>query len=325
LECGLDHAAGRLRPSNARSAPLKRLIPIPLLVVAVAASACGGATSTGAGGSDRTPAQILRDGAKAARTATSTGIDLTATLNMEGATGSAASAFASGPVKLHLEGHAGRLASSKATGKFDLAFDVKASGLTMSGRALSADGKRVYVQVPFALGPGWYYVNLPKSSTKAMPPAAKAYAGVLRNLQVSRWLSGVEVTHPDGTDRIDADLNVRRAVLDIAHTFSAIEKGNGIHMTKRDLQMLDKIDDAVEAHGYVAYDPKTDLPTEMGGDVSVDIAKVDRSSDAPRSIDVGLHVAFSDWNQPFEVTAPQGAKPLPRDRLFGGASPLSAA
>jgi hypothetical protein len=262
----------------------------------------------------------VRDGARAAAKASSAGFDLTATLDVKGAQGSAASAFMNGPVTLHVKGHAGRL-QGRRIGSFDLSFDVKASGLTMSGRALTPDGKTVYVQLPFALGPGWYETKLPQTSAG---PMRHGYRGLLRGLRPRAWLSHVRLSHPDGSDRIDADLDVRRVLVDVAALARRAGAGHGLHLDRRDLRMLARVQRAVKTHGYVAYDPKTSLPEALGADISVDVKRVDPSADA-RSVRMTLRATFDDWNQPLHVQRPSGAKPLPHGGLFGGASPFGAA
>ncbi len=149
---------------------MKRALVLLLTVAAVAAgcgssagssSSSGGSTSGGSSSvSTDTAAGVLAAASAATKDATSAAFDaklgVTITGNLQGA--GAGAALLRGPITLDFKGHAGKGANGKP--KFDVDFAFNYTGGSVTGKALSPDGKVLYLQLPALMGPGWHSTPL---------------------------------------------------------------------------------------------------------------------------------------------------------------------
>jgi hypothetical protein len=315
---------------------MKRLL-VPFLAAAAALAAGCGAAGSGSSGSSDDPAALLRQSARALQSAHGASFTMSAKIGIEGGT-----AAALGDSTVKLSGRTGEKA-------FDVKFEVGVQGMSLTGEALSPDGKTAYIQMPMVLGPGWYSVDMGQAAGKvedhgkqrgADPGNAKQRRiarEVLALLHPEKWLDNVSVTHPGGSDRIEGDLAVRGVVDDVLAAAVATAKKEGESVTGTDLddanaeieKTLPKIEKALRrAHGSVTLDADSHLPEALAADIDVQVPEDMRSATDPSAVSLALRFSFSDWNEAISVKAPANAKPLDLNdlgALGSGAFPLGAA
>jgi hypothetical protein len=302
--------------ASVRREPPIRPLAVLTLVLALLASACAG---DGATESSKSAAEVLRAGVRAASDATSVRGDLRLRLELHGEPrlSGPVAGFLNGPVELRVSSRTARLDDRGALGKLDATFAVEASGLSFEGRALSADGKRVYVQLPVVLGPDWYYVDVPAKAARPGGADHQELRRLLRGLDVGAWLENDEVTNEDGQDRVEADLAVG-AVVDAL--VQLVEEKTGEKLSAKDRAELAKIERAVRrAHMTAAFDESTHLPAAIGADLTVEFpADVRDQTKGVTGFDLRVRGAYSDWNEDFDVTPPADARPLRESSLLRG-------
>jgi hypothetical protein len=309
---------------------MKRAI---VLVIAFAAviTGCGSASGSGQGSAASTSggstvsatsaAAVLAAAGKSAKQATSVAFDATLGVKVGGnlqGSGAAGAALLNGPLKFEFKGHAGSAGGGKP--KFDITFAFNYPGGSFTGRALSPNGKVIYLQLPALMGPGWKslsmagvtHVGSAGSSTTGGLSALKA-----EGLDPSKLLKNLTMTTANGQDTISADV-------DVAAVFAAVakvEKGQGA-ITVKDQRMIARLEKAVtRAHGSLSFDSSTHLPTNEQMQFAMTVPpSLSASAKGLKSIALNLDVKFSDWNQSFLVAAPKGATPLNAGGLFGGLS-----
>jgi hypothetical protein len=299
-----------------------------LLVTALAAAACGGGSGSGGGSgggssSDLSAAELLKASQTAAANATSAAFELTLSLkldgNLQGA--GAGAAFLQGPVTVSVKGQAGK-ADGAGTGKFDVHFAVNLTGMSISGEALSPDGKTAYIQMPTLLGPGWKSIDLSKhmSSSGGSSDSTNKSLDQLKalGLDPSKWLKNLEVSSSGSTDTIAADLDVAALIADVSSISSS-------PITPKDQKQIDDAVNGIKtAHASESFDHSTHLPSALSAELALDIpASLQKDANGLTGIDFKIDATFSDWNSDFSVTAPSGATPLDAGGLFGGLAPAA--
>jgi hypothetical protein len=305
---------------------MKRALVLLLTATALAAG-CGSGSGSGSGGSSSggssvstaTAQGVLKDASAATKDARSAGFDAKIGIRMGGtlAGAGAGAALLQGPLTLEFRGHAGKVSGGK--GKFDIDFAVNYTGGSLTGEALSPDGKTLYVKMPLLMGPGWHSLPLNSvrsggngsssgSSNSARLDALKA-AGV----DPSMWLKNLTLSNADGQDTISADLDFAKLVTDVSRM-----SRNG--MTAKDRRQLRQVERGIRtAHGALSFDSSSHLPTEEKIDFAMDVpASLQGQASGLKSIALNLDVKFSDWNQDFTVKAPSGATPFNSAGLLGG-------
>jgi hypothetical protein len=308
---------------------MKRALVLALAVAAVV-TGCGGGSGSGSsagsssGGSSATSvssdtaAGVLTAASSASQNATSAAfqanLGLKVSGNLQGA--GAGAAILQGPLSLGLKGHAGKGADGKP--KFDVNFSFNYTGGSFSGRALSADGKVLYLQMPALMGPGWHSVPLSGLTSQGAGSSGSSTSEGLAQLKAAgldpaKWLKNLSLTQSGGEDTISADLNLPAVFADIA---KAGESG----ITAKDkLQMAQVVRAVKKAHGSLSFDSSTHLPTDeqLQFDMVLPPALAAQASGL-KGISMNLDIKFSDWNQDFTVSAPSGATPLNTGGLLGG-------
>ena len=306
---------------------MKRALVLLLTATALAAgcgsgsgSGSGGSTSGGSSVSTATAAGVLKDASAATKDATSAGFDAKIGIRIGGnlAGAGAGAAMLQGPLTLEFKGHAGKTDGGKA--KFDVDFAVNYTGGSLTGEALSPDGKTLYVKMPLLMGPGWHSLPLNTlgsgatggsssgSSDRQSLDALKA-AGV----DPSMWLKNLSLSNANGQDTISADLDFQKLITDVT-------KMSKTGITPKDRLQLLKVERAIQtAHGSLSFDSSSHLPTEEKVDFAMDVpASLQSQASGLKSLALNLDVKFSDWNQDFSVKAPAGATPFNSAGLLGG-------
>lgn len=304
---------------------MKRAIVLLISVAAVVAgcgSAAGagqgsGSTSAGSTVSATSAAAVLAAARASAKHATAVAFDATLGVkvggNLKGA--GMGAAILKGPLKFEFKGHAGLAGADKS--KFDITFAFNYLGGSFTGRALSPNGKVLYLQLPALMGPGWKSLSL-KGVTHTGSPGPGTSGGLAtlkaEGLDPSKLLKNLTMTTADGQDTISADV-------DVAAVFAAIakvEKGQGAIPAKAQ-GMIAQLEKAVtKAHGSLSFSSATHLPTNDQMQFAMTIPpSLSRSASGIKSIALNLDVRFSDWNKSFSVVAPKGATPLNTAGLFG--------
>ncbi len=73
------------------------------------------------------------------------------------------------------------------------------------------------------------------------------------------------------------------------------------------------------AHGSLAFDSSTHLPTNESIQFAMDVPpSLQAQASGLKNIALDLDIKFSDWNQDFTVNAPAGATPFNSAGLLGG-------
>jgi hypothetical protein len=311
---------------------MKRALALLLTVTAIAAGCGGSSSGSGSGGSSGSSSSgslsatdLLKQSQAATKNATSAAFDMTMNLqlagNLKGA-GSAA-AFLQGPLSLEIRGEAGHVTGG--AGKFDLNFALNFSGGSFSGRAVSADGKTAYIQMPTLLGPGWKSVDLSSATSSATGSSSSSTQQSLAQLKAlgldpAKWLTNINVTSTNGSDKIDADLDLKAIIADVARMSKS-------PIPAKDQAKLDQFVNAVKtSHVSESFDSATHLPTDASLEFAVTVPpSLRKQASGLTGLDFKLDIAFSKWNEDFTVKAPSGATPLGTGGLLGlgGAAPAA--
>ena len=266
---------------------MKRAIVLLISVAAVVAgcgSAAGagqgsGSTSAGSTVSATSAAAVLAAARASAKHATAVAFDATLGVkvggNLKGA--GMGAAILKGPLKFEFKGHAGLAGADKS--KFDITFAFNYLGGSFTGRALSPNGKVLYLQLPALMGPGWKSLSL-KGVTHTGSPGPGTSGGLAtlkaEGLDPSKLLKNLTMTTADGQDTISADV-------DVAAVFAAIakvEKGQGAIPAKAQ-GMIAQLEKAVtKAHGSLSFsscdapaDERADAVRDDGPAVPVEVCE----------------------------------------------------
>jgi hypothetical protein len=307
---------------------MKRALVL-LLSAAAVVSGCGsssgsssGSAGSSSGGSSsvstNTAAGVLAAAQTATKGATSAAFDaklgVTVTGNLQGA--GAGAALLRGPLTFAFKGHAGKAANGKP--KFDINFAFNYTGGSFTGRALSADGKVLYLQLPALMGPGWRSLPL-KGLTSAGSSNSTTSGGLAAlkagGLDPSKWLKNLSLSNSGGQDTISADLN-------LASVFADIAKAGKSGITPKAQRQMAQVEKAIQkAHGSLSFDSSTHLPTDEALQFAMTVPpSLSGQASGLKGISLNLDIKFSDWNKDFSVSAPHGATPLNAGGLFGGLS-----
>jgi hypothetical protein len=305
---------------------MKRALVLLLTVAAVAAgcgssagssSSSGGSTSGGSSSvSTDTAAGVLAAASAATKDATSAAFDaklgVTITGNLQGA--GAGAALLRGPITLDFKGHAGKGANGKS--KFDVDFAFNYTGGSVTGKALSPDGKVLYLQLPALMGPGWH--STPLQSLSSAGSSNSTTSGGLAALKAegldpSKWLKNLSLSNSGGQDTISADLNLPALI-------SSIAKASKSGVTPKAEQQMAQIEKAItKAHGSLSFDSSTHFPTDESLQFAMTVPpSLSGQASGLKAIALTLDIKFSDWNKDFSVSAPSGATPLNTGGLLGG-------
>ncbi len=306
---------------------MKRALVL-LLTVAALVAGCGSGSGSGSGGSSSggssvsaaTAAGVLKAASAATKDATSAGFDAKIGIRLGGnlAGAGAGAMLLQGPLTLEFKGHAGKVPGGKA--KFDLDFAVNYTGGSLTGEALSPDGKTLYVKMPLLMGPGWHSLplNTPSSNTTGSSSPSSSRSEGLDALEAagidpSMWLKNLSLSSSDGRDTISADV-------DFMKLFADVSRMSQDGMTAKDKAKLVQVERAIKtAHGSLSFDSSSHLPTEEKVDFAMSLPPSLRAqADGLKSVELNLDVKFSDWNQDFTVKAPAGATPFNSAGLLGG-------
>jgi hypothetical protein len=306
---------------------MKRALVLLLTATALAAG-CGSGSGSGSGGSSSggssvstaTAQGVLKDASAATKDATSAGFDAKLGIRIGGnlAGAGAGAAMLQGPLSLELKGHAGKAAGGK--GKFDVDFAINYTGGSLTGEALSPDGKTLYVKMPLFMGPGWHSLplnTLSSSATGSSSSGSSNSQGLdalnAAGVDPSMWLKNLSLSNADGQDTISADLDFAKLVADIS-------KMSQSGITPKDRLQLARVERAITtAHGSLSFDSSSHLPTEEKIDFAMDVPpSLQTQASGVKSLALNLDVKFSDWNQDFSVKAPSGATPFNSAGLLGG-------
>jgi hypothetical protein len=306
---------------------MKRVLVLLLAAAAVTAgcgsgagSASGGSSPGGSSVSTTTAASVLKAASEATKDATSAGFDAKLGIKLGGnlAGAGAGAALLQGPLMLELKGHAGKATSG--TAKFDVDFAVNYTGGSISGEALSPDGKTLYVKMPLLMGPGWHSLPLKGLASSATgsngsSPSDNQTLDQLKAAGVdpSKWLKNLSLASANGQDTISADL-------DFTKLFADISKASENGLTAKDKRQLLQVERGIKtAHGSLSFDSSSHLPTEEKIDFAMDLpASLQAQASGLKSVQLNLDVKFSDWNQDFTVKAPSGATPFNSAGMLGG-------
>jgi hypothetical protein len=306
---------------------MKRAL-LPLIAAAALVAGCGSGSGSGSGGSSsggssvstQTAAGVLKDASAATKDATSAGFDARIGIKLGGdlAGAGAGAALLQGPLTLELKGHAGKATGGK--GKFDVDFAVNYTGGSLSGEALSPDGRTLYVKMPLLMGPGWHSLplNTQGSSAAGSSSSGSSNSESLEALKAagadpSMWLKNLSLSNSGGQDTISADVDFAKLVTDLS-------KMSQSGITAKDKLQLRQVERAIKtAHGSLSFDSASHLPTEEKLDFAMDIPRsLQGQASGLTSLGLNLDVKFSDWNQDFTVKAPAGATPFNSAGLLGG-------
>jgi hypothetical protein len=306
---------------------MKRALVLLLTATALAAG-CGSGSGSGSSGSSSggssvstaTAQGVLKDASAATKDATSAGFDAKLGIRVGGnlAGAGAGAALLQGPLTLEFKGHAGKASGGKA--KFDVDFAVNYTGGSLTGEALSPDGKTLYVKMPLLMGPGWHSLPLNTlgssaagSSSSSSSNSASLDALKAAGVDPGMWLKNLSLSNANGRDTISADV-------DFPKLFSDFSKMSQSGMTAKDRLQLLKVERAIQtAHGSLSFDSSSHLPTEEKVDFAMDVPpSLQAQASGLKSIALNLDVKFSDWNKDFTVKAPSGATPFNSAGLLGG-------
>ncbi len=306
---------------------MKRALVLLLTATALAAG-CGSGSGSGSGGSSSggtsvstaTAEGVLKDASAATKNATAAGFDAKIGIRVGGnlAGAGAGAALLQGPLTLEFRGHAGKADGGK--GKFDVDFALNYTGGSLTGEALSPDGKTLYVKMPLLMGPGWHSLplnTLSSSTTGSSPPGSSTSQGLdalkAAGVDPSMWLKDLRLSTANGQDTISADV-------DFAKLFADVSRMGQGGMTAKDKLQLRRVERAIRtAHGSLSFDSSSHLPTEEKVDFAMDVPpSLQTQAGGLKSIALNLDVKFSDWNQDFTVKAPSGATPFNSAGLLGG-------
>jgi hypothetical protein len=305
---------------------MKRALVLLLTATALAAG-CGSGSSSGSGGSSpggssvstATAQGVLKDASAATKDAKSAGFDAKIGIRVGGtlAGAGAGAALLQGPLSLEFKGHAGKVSGGKA--KFDIDFAVNYTGGSLTGEALSPDGKTLYVKMPLLMGPGWH--SLPLNTVSSGGTGSSSGSSNSESLDAlkaagvdpSMWLKNLTLSNADGQDTISADVDFPKLVSDISRM-----RQNGL--TAKDRRQLRQVERGIRtAHGSLSFESSSHLPTEEKVDFAMDVpASLQGQASGLKSIALNVDVKFSDWNQDFTVKAPSGATPFNSAGLLGG-------
>jgi hypothetical protein len=282
----------------------RTLFVAPLAVIAIAAAGCGGSSSS----SNADPAQLIKDGNVALKSAHSVGFDVKVSLDLNGqlsSTAAPAAAMLNGPVTVELKGHASK--SGDAPSAFDTTFTVDTSGFSVKGEVLSADGKTGYVTIPALLGDGWKSFPI-KSSHTAMGGTDAQKLDLnqkLKGVDPATWLKNLVVTSSDGNDTISADLDPAKMVADII-------AASNTKPTAADTKQINQLTGAINvAHGSVSYDQSSHLPSAASAEVTVTVPpSLVSKTQGVNGFDFKIDASFDDWNKDVSVTPPSSSEPL---------------
>jgi hypothetical protein len=301
---------------------MKRALVLLLAATALAAgcgsgSGSGGSSSGGSSVSTATAAGVLKDASAAAKDATSAGFDAKLGIKLGGnlAGAGAGAALLQGPLSLEFKGHAGKATGGKA--KFDVDFAVNYTGGSLSGEALSPDGKTLYVKMPLLMGPGWHSLPLNTAGSSATGSGSSNSQSLealkAAGIDPSTWLKNLSLSTSDSQDTISADVDFPKLFADVA-------KLSQSGMTAKDRLQLLKVERAIKtAHGSLSFDSSSHLPTEEKVDFAMDVPpSLQTQASGLKSVELNLDVKFSDWNQDFTVKTPSGATPFNSAGLLGG-------
>ena len=309
---------------------MKRALVLLLTVAAVAAG-CGSSSSSGSGSggstsggsssvSTNTAAGVLAAASAATKGATSAAFDAKLGVTVKGNLASAGTgaALLRGPITLDFKGHAGKGANGKA--KFDVNFAFNYTGGSITGQALSPDGKVLYLQLPALMGPGWH--STPLSSVSSAGSSNSTTSGGLaalkaQGLDPSKWLKNLSLSTSGGQDTISADLNLPALISSIEKASASASGGASTAKTQRQLAQLEKA--ITTAHGSLSFDSSTHFPTDESFQFAMTVPpSLSSSASGLKALSLNLDIKFSDWNKDFTVTAPKGATPLNTGGLLGG-------
>jgi hypothetical protein len=284
-------------------------------------SSSGGSTSGGSSSvSTNSAAGVLAAAQSSTKNATSAAFDaklgVTVGGNLQGA--GAGAALLKGPLTFEFKGHAGSAGGGKS--KFDITFAFNYTGGSFSGKALSPDGKVMYLQMPALMGPGWKSISL--AGLTQAGSSSSSTGGSLATLEAegldpSKLLTNLNMSTSGGQDTISADL-------DLAAVFAAVAKADksGSGITAKDQKQIAQLEKAItKAHGSLSFDSSTHLPTDEQLQFAMTVPpSLSSSASGLKSVALNLNIQFSDWNKAFSVVAPKGATPLNTGGLFGGLS-----
>lgn len=306
---------------------MKRALVL-LVIVAALVAGCGSGSGSGSGGSSSggssvsaaTAAGVLKDASAATKDATSAGFDAKLGIRLGGnLTGAGAgAALLQGPLTLEFKGHAGKATGGRA--KFDIDFAVNYTGGSLTGEALSPDGRTLYVKMPLLMGPGWHSLplnTLNSSATGSSSPSSSESEGLdalkAAGIDPRMWLKNLSLSSSDGQDTISADV-------DFVKLFADVSRMSKDGMTAKDKVKLVQFERAIKtAHGSLSFDSSSHLPTEEKVDFAMSLPpSLQTQADGLKSVELNLDVKFSDWNQDFTVKAPAGATPFNSAGLLGG-------
>ncbi len=305
---------------------MKRALVL-LLAVAALVAGCGSSSGSGSGGSSTggssvstaTAASVLDAASAATKDATSAAFDAKLGIKLGGnlAGVGAGAALLHGPLTLELKGHAGK--ATGGTAKFDVNFALNYTGGSLTGEALSPDGKTLYVKLPLVMGPGWHSLPLSGLTSRAgSSPSGSSKSGGLDALKAagldpSQWLKNLSLSTSGGQDTISADV-------DFAKLFADVSKVSQSGITAKDKVQMAQLEQAIKtAHGSLSFDSSTHLPTNENIQFAMDVPpSLQSQTSGLKDIALNLNITFSDWNQDFTVTAPAGATPLNSSGLLGG-------
>ncbi len=266
----------------------------PLAAVVLAAG-CGG-------GSTADPAALIASGKAALKTAHSAGFDVKLSLQTQGQA-AAEGALLRGPVTIELKGHAGKTGGTRA---FDATFAVDTSAASIKGEVMSPDGKTVYLKVPL-LGDTWQ--SIPVSSAGRSVTTTRLDPK-LAGLDPAKWLKNITATSGDGNDTVSADLDTAAIAATI---LKGLPQADAAAARKEIAQLTRAID---VAHGSVSFDSSSHLPSAFTAQLTVTVPPaMAAQAKGITGFDLQIDATFDDWNQPVEVTAPAGARPLDLSRL----------
>lgn len=299
---------------------MKRALVLLLTATALAAgcgsgSGSGGSSSGGTSVSTATAQGVLKDASAATKNATAAGFDAKIGIRVGGnlAGAGAGAALLQGPLTLEFRGHAGKADGGK--GKFDVDFALNYTGGSLTGEALSPDGKTLYVKMPLLMGPGWH--SLPLNTTGSSSSGSSKGQGLdalkAAGVDPRMWLKDLSLSTANGQDTISADV-------DFAKLFADVSRMSQSGMTAKAKLQLRQVERAIRtAHGSLSFDSSSHLPTEEKVEFAMDVPpSLQTQASGLKSIAVNLDVKFSDWNQDFTVKAPSGAAPFNSAGLLGG-------
>jgi hypothetical protein len=297
----------------------RRLLALVVALLATLSAGCGGA---GPAGDEGAAGDLLRRSAEAVAGAESVRFDVELAATLEGTAHE-------GPYTVRVSGRAARVDGEH---RADVRFEAGAGGLPIPGTARYAGCDTLYLELPLVLGPGWRAVDvgpLRDRVHQAGPRDEREARRLLLRFRPERWLRNVTVTRVGAADRLEADLDVRGAVSDVVRVVtSELARRPGfppaaLEEARREVRRaLPAIEDAVRrAHGTLELDADTHLPRAFAAELRVAVPERHREHGQPTAVAVNVRATFADWNEPFDVGAPAGARPLDLGSLLGGLAP----